>query len=118
MAELIAMATLFIGLLGTMLILFRKIPVLAQLPNSSAHNPLFFRIKSLIGRCPGIKNFSYELFLQKSLSKTRILILKTENKITGLLEKTRQKSNQKNNSNFGRSNDGYWEELRKIKNKK
>jgi len=118
MAEIIATVTLLIGFLGLTLILFRKIPVLAHLPDSSAGNSLALRIKGLIRCCPGVQNFSYELFLQKTLLRIRILILKTENKITGLLERTRQKSNQKNNSNSNSGNDGYWEELRKIKNKK
>ena len=118
MAESISVVTLLIGLLGMTVILLRKAPVLAQLPDSSAGNSWVFRIKGLIHCCPYIKKFSYELFLQKSLSRARILILKIENKITGLLERTRQQSSQKNNSNHESRNDGYWEELRKTKNKK
>ena len=97
-------------------ILFRKIPDLVKLPEVSEgiREPLVLEIKKGIKNLPGVRGFSYELYLQKLLSKFRILTLKTDSKTSKWLEKLRQKSNQKNNHN----NDKYWEELKKAKNGK
>ena len=116
MANLIAIIILTGSLLGMSVILFKKIPILAGLPEISpeTREPIVLKIKDAIKNLPGIRNFSYTILLQKILSKIRILTLKTENQTGNWLEKLRRKSNQKNNF----SNEEYWEELKKAKNGK
>lgn len=114
MAELIALIFLVLGLFGMALILFRKIPVLSELP--AAKQPeenLVSRVKNGIGNTPLIKSFSLELFLQKILSRFRILTLKIENKTAGWLQQLRERSIQRT-KNF---HEGYWRKLKDIKKK-
>lgn len=54
---------------------------------------------------------SFELFLQKILSKGRVLILKIENKIAEWLYKLRERTLKKKRL----EKDNYWEELKKNK---
>ena len=118
--ELIATIILFGSLLGMVVILFRKIPVLVELPEVSPRKkrqkaPGFFQ-KGIekIKKSGPFKSFSYEIFLQKILSKVRILSLKTENRTFSWLQKLREKSKRKKI----KENDNYWEELKKsTKNK-
>jgi hypothetical protein len=111
MAEIILTILLFVGLGGILLIVFRKIPVLASLPGDSpAGEPLAVRLRRQVGSLPGSDVFDYEVHLQKVLSRVRVLTLRTEQKTGTWLEKLRQKSNQKKNGK-----DNYWEELKKAK---
>jgi hypothetical protein len=110
MAELIAIIILFSGFIGIGIILFRKIPVLAQLPEV----PTSFDFKTKIQKiAEKIKNSKYlktppfEILLQKVLSKVRILTFKIENKTGSLLQKLREKSEKK------KENDQYWRKLKK-----
>lgn len=116
MIELILTIILIISLLGIGVILYRKLPVLVKLPETplKLKEPLVLKMKNGIKKLPGKDKFDYELYLQKILSRVRILTLKTENKTSHWLEKLRQKNNQKNNHN----NEKYWEELKKAKNGK
>lgn len=107
--ELIALLILGTSFLGMAVILYRKIPVLTNLPKGTAKKKKLSSLR--FKKFPIIGSFSYELFLQKLLSKIRILSLKTENKTNTWLEKLRQKANQKNTF----SADRYWEELKKAK---
>lgn len=112
MPELIAIVILISSLLGIAIIIIRKIPLLAKLPiRSTEEKVLILKLKQRLKNFPGLKSFSYELLLQKILSRIRIWTMKTENKTSHWLEKLRQKSNQKNNFN----NADYWEELKKAK---
>lgn len=114
MIELILTIILVSSLTGIVVILFRKIPVLVKLEEASEASgdwqPLILKIKKRSKFLPRAKTFNYELYLQKILSKIRILTLKTENKTSDWLEKLRQKNNQEK--------DNYWEELKKAKNGK
>lgn len=115
--ELIAGIILFGSLLGTGVIILRKIPVLVNLPEvlpQIEKEKLFLRLKTKIKEIPGLKSFSQEVFLQKILSKIRILSLKSENKTGSWLQKLREKS-QKNKF---QENDNYWEEIKKSTKKK
>lgn len=96
-------------------ILWRKMPTLNKLPEPAEGLQQFLglKIKEGVKKFPGIKDFSYELYLQKILSKIHILTLKTDHKTSGWLERLRQKNN-KNHSN----NDQYWDELKKAKDGK
>lgn len=116
MIELILTIILVCSLIGTGVILYRKLPVLAKLPETplKLKGPFVLKIKNGVKNLPGAEKFDYELYLQKVLSRIHILNLKTENKTRTWLEKLRQRNNRKNNHN----NDKYWEELKKAKNGK
>ena len=115
-SELTAVIILFGSLLGMGVIILRKIPALVDLPEvlpQREKGRLFLRLKTKIKEIPGLKSFSYEVFLQKILSKIRILSLKSENKTGSWLQKLRKKS-QKNKF---QENDNYWEEIKKSTKK-
>jgi len=116
MTELIATIILVSSLIGMAVILFRKIPVLVELPEISLQKEegkLFLRLKEKIKEISPFKSFSFEIFLQKLLSKIRILTLKIENKTANWLQKLRERAQKKK-----LENDHYWEELKKIKKEK
>jgi len=101
MLEIIALIILIIGLGGMAVIIVRAIPNLTAIsfqevqPDTLAKNN---------------KNpLSKILFLQKILSKLRILILKIDNKTNEWMKRLREKS-QENKIKF--SND-YWNNLKK-----
>lgn len=109
MVEFILLIIFILSLWGMAVILLRKIPILIKLPEAptKVFNPK--GIKSFLG----FGDFSYELYLQKILSRIRVLTLKTDNKTSGWLEKLRQKKNKENGNN-----DKYWEELKRAKDGK
>lgn len=116
MMELIFTASLVLSLIGLGVILYRKMPELVKLsvPVNDSQKTLFSKIKERTKNIPILKDFSYELYLQKILSKFRVLSMKTENKTGGWLEKLRQKKNHQNSANH----DEYWQELKKAKDGK
>jgi|SRR3989344_6788683 len=116
MLEIIIITILIISISGLGVILFRKMPDLAMLPETEGdyRKVLVSKIKEITKRIPVLKDFSYELYLQKILSKFRVLSMKTENKTGGWLERLRQKKNHEN----GNSHDKYWQELKKAKDGK
>lgn len=111
MIKIIAIVFLFTSLFGLGIMIFLKIPVLITLPIQT----LFLKKESvwmkLKKRFKGL--LSYEIFLQKLLSKIMVLSLKTENKTFQLLKKLRMKSKIKNNLD-----DNYWNEIKKSLFKK
>ena len=113
MVVLILTIILVCSLVGIGVTLYRKLPFLVKLPETPIKFRESFALKMKNGakNLPGKDKFDYELYLQKVLSRVRILTLKTENKTSGWLEKLRQRNNQRNNHN----NDNYWEELKKAK---
>ncbi|MBZ9571903.1 hypothetical protein KJA15_00990 [Patescibacteria group bacterium] len=116
MVELIATVVLFGSLIGMGVILTRKIPVLRKLPEIETRGfdleNNFLRLKEKVKTLNPFKNFSTEIFLQKILSKIRILTLKTESKTATWLQKLRERSQKKKME----ENDDYWEELKKSTN--
>ena len=114
MIELIFIIILVLSFIGLGVILFRRMPDLVKLPEpvGDLRKVVILRVKEKAKGFPGIRN--YELYLQKILSKFRVLTMKTENKTGGWLEKLRQKQNKNNGSH----NDSYWEELKKAKDGK
>jgi hypothetical protein len=114
--ELIFLGILISSFLGMGVVVLRKIPVLTKLPETGQipGRSLVKRIGGAVKTLPGLKSLPYELYLQKILSKIRVLTMKTENKTANLLEKLRQRANQKNHF----ENDDYWEELKKAKDGK
>ena len=100
--ELIAIFIFIISLIGLVVIILKKIPVLIQLVPQEAQP------KHDSGLKKGTLN-SKELFLHKILSKVRILTLKTDNKTTEWMKKLREKS-QEDKIKFS---ENYWDKLRK-----
>jgi len=116
MAELIAIVILIGSIFGMGVILVRKIPILRTLPieRKLPRENLFSKLKNKIIILNPLKSFSTEIFLQKVLSKIRILTLKIESKTANWLAKLREKSKKKKKL----ENDNYWEEFKKsTKNK-
>jgi len=102
MLEIISLIIFIVSLIGIVVIIKRKIPVLLQLNPQEAKAGIFSKFKM---KTPASK----ELFLHKILSRVRILMLKTDNKTTEWMKRLRKKS-QENNEKFS---DSYWDKLRK-----
>jgi len=91
------------------LMILRKIPALAELSVRPNEGRRFFeRVRDSLQNNKKLKSISSEIFLQKLLSRLRILILKFDNKTSSWLMKLRQKSSEKKN---GFSED-YWKKLK------
>lgn len=114
MVEILALIVLILSFLGMLVIFLRKIPVLTSLPPEvkSSRENLFFRLKNKILKTRPFKSFSSEIFLQKILSKVRVLILKTENKTSHWLQQLRENAKRRKE----KENDNYWQELKKPPN--
>jgi len=110
-SEIISYIVLFISIVGLGGIIYRKIPVLVNLPviSGSLENETFVvKLKKKIKKINFLKNFSSEIFLQKILSKIRILALKVEHKTSNLLQELREKNREK------KENENYWENIKKL----
>ncbi len=110
--EIIAQIILFGSTVGLGTIIFRKIPLLITLPEDIVEKekePLVLRLKNRIKRNNPLRDFSYNIFLQKILTKIRILSLKTDKKTFYWIKKLREKRHRKKM----RENDNYWEEIQK-----
>jgi ribosomal protein L30/L7E len=103
--------------LGTIVAMFiKKAAALKALPAASscgAKEALASKLKAGVKKIPVLNNFSYELFLQKMLSRFRVLSLKTESKTSKWLEMLRQKKTQKGIEET--ENKDYWDKLKKAK---
>ena len=127
MIEIIFLIVLFSSLTGIAVIIYQKLPLIPETIESSSNS---FNWKNSLNKFKErkfIKNFSIEKFFQKILSKTRILILKIENKISNVLQKLREKAKKKKSKEAeekesflvkNRKNDNYWQEVKKFKKKK
>ena len=121
MVELIATIILFGSVSGLAVIIFRKISVLVELPclEKKEQDNLFLKAKEKFAVINPFQEFTFKNFLQKILLRIRILALKIENRVSGSLEKLRQKQGQKDNSSFiHRDGDNYWQEIKKTQNAK
>jgi len=116
MYQLVATIILTGSFLGMLTILRHKIPVLVKLPETEgkSQKTLLFKLKRRVFSVLPKKSFSYEIFLQKLLSKIRILTLKTDRKTSSWLQKLRERSKKKKII----ENDNYWQELKKSKKEK
>ena len=109
-SEIVASIILLGSVFGIVGIIVRKIPVLLTLPEILLQKESFFsKLKERLKKLNPFRNFSYEIFLQKILTKIRILSLKTDNKTFNWLQKLREKY-QKNKIE---KKDNYWEEVKK-----
>ena len=109
MLDLIVLIIFILSLSVTLAIVFRKIPQILALPETS---PVPFDWRSLFSKIKNsspFKDFSREVFLQKILSKVRVLSLKTENKTFNWLQNLRKKAQEKKSE----EDDNYWKEIEK-----
>lgn len=114
MIELIATAILIGSFIGIVVMIARKLPVLASLPLTSEPKPglsLWQKAKEKIKLLPAPKGLSREKIIHRVLSKIKVLALRTESKTEKYLQRLRKKSrNQKEEKG-----DNYWQELRETK---
>jgi hypothetical protein len=109
--ESTALIILFSSFFGFSGIAIRKIPVLTSLPETvSSKRGKDLDLSKRIKERKVFGNFSSNLFLQKILTKIRILSLKTDNKTFNWLQKIKQNSQKKK---INEDND-YWEEIKKA----
>jgi hypothetical protein len=118
MVEIISIVILALSLAGLVVVLWKKLPALAKLPEPEINfqELVAQELKEGIKKIPVVKKFSYELYLQKLLSKVRVLTMKTENKTGNWLEILRKRTNKNNSVDEGKNQ--YWDELKKAKNGK
>ena len=111
MLEQIITFICFVSLFGLLFILYLKIPVLLELPETSIKDKdkAILRFKKQLKKIKPLSHFSYEKWLARVLFKIRILTLKTDNKTFNWLQKLNQKSQKK------KLNDNYWQEIKKMK---
>ena len=110
--ELIAIIILFSSFVGIGVIVFRKLPALVELPEMPSQfdfKKIPLKLKEKIVILNPFKNFSNEIFLQKVVSKTRILALRMESKMSHWLQKLREQAQRKKE----KQNDNYWKDLKK-----
>jgi hypothetical protein len=109
MLEYLAIFCFFGSFLGMGVMVYRKIPVLINLPEPKVKEKRFFqKLKEKILKHYPLKNFSLNVFLQKILVKARILSLKLDYKLFNLIKKLRTKDQEKKEKV-----DDYWERLKK-----
>lgn len=112
MYDLIATITLIVSILGILIILLRKIPILVDLPEvaeKSQKGELGLKLKKKVGDV-----LPKEIILQKTLSHFRILMLKIEKKTDNLLQKLRKKSKEKKENGDKEE----WQDLKGLIEKK
>ena len=109
MLVLLSKIALGLSATGIILMLTKKAPALAELPETPTLTWSGAFKKRAERVAPDFSGFSFEKFLQRILSKTKIFILKAEHKINGQLRKIRRKNKAKK-KDFG--NDEYWDELK------
>ncbi len=109
MIQLIATIILIISVLGILTVLLRKIPILVGLPEvvekpkAEVQAPgLKDKIKDTL-HIRIINNYFDKIFVQKTLSRCKIWILKIEKRIDNLLQKLRKKSQEIKNQEAKKS---------------
>jgi len=113
MIELISGIIFLISTIIVGVIVLRKIPILKGMPEVVSEKSLGAELGEKIKGAPGIKNISFEMMLHKTLSKVRILTLKTDSKTSTWLQQLREKSQKKK---LG-ENENYWKEVKKTSKK-
>jgi len=109
MPELIAIIILFGSLLGIGVILVRRIPTLKELKiPEKAEASFFSKIKGKIKKISLFKADWQNIFLQKLLSKIKVLSLRIETKTSQLLQKIREKARKR------KEDEKYWEKISKF----
>ena len=115
--EIAAKIILIASLFGMAAIFLRKAPLLASLPKTTlvfeTRKKVLADLLEKAKNLPFLKDFSFEMVLQKILSRFRVFTLKTENKTSHWLEVLRTRA-KKNNSEE-KKDDNYWETLEEDK---
>jgi len=114
MFDVINIVILVGSFLGMAVIALRKIPVLSELSPSEISSRkvgsgLIAKTKKKIKNNKILDSLSAELFLQRMLSKIKIIILKTDKKTDAWLMKLNQRSPKKKS----RFSDDYWKKIKK-----
>lgn len=115
MYELIAKIVLIGSFIGIITIVVKKMPVLVSLSVTSQEKRVFAfgeNIKDRMKKYPLIGKLSFQNFVQKILSKLRVLTLKIENKTEKYLQLLRERSKKQKQS----LDDKYWQKLKETKN--
>lgn len=109
--ESILLIFLVISFLALLVIILGKTPALISLSPETltAQGNSLSKLKEKVKNLSFIKNFSFEVFLQKTLAKTRIIIMRLENKIFHYLQYLREKAQRRKNL----EKDNYWQDLKK-----
>lgn len=97
MIEQISLAVLIASFSVLVYLLIKKAPLLIELENtrSKKMGNSFLKIKRKLAEVSFVKDFSWNTILQKILSRTRIIILKIENKIGDQLHLLRKSYKKK-----------------------
>lgn len=111
----IAKTILFSSTFGMGVILVKKIPILASLPEQAKEpfslKTLFLCIEEKIKNLHFVKSFSLEKFLQKLLLKFKFLALKTDKLTSKWIITLHSRSIQRKNN----LSDDYWIQIKKKK---
>ena len=129
MIEIIFLIVLLSSLAGILIIVYEKAPLISEMPDSLSVELNVKKSFNKIKESLPFQDFSFESFLQKILSRTRILVLKIENQISALLQKLRQKAKEKKSEELNNEtssvsiknawqDDNYWQKVKKFKKKK
>ncbi len=109
----VVLIILIASLTGMGIIIFKNMPALLELPETvPAKTDWKSRLEKIKNSSP-LKNFSFEILLQKILSKVRILTLKTDSKTSSWLQELRAKASKKK---FEENGD-YWRKVKKSTKK-
>ena len=111
MGQLVTILILLASLGGIIFILYRKIPLLVQLPLKEVK--VSDMVKEGIQKVIGQRRIRPEKILDAALSKTRSLAFKAESQTGEWLEKLRKKSEQRKEE----FKESYWDQLRKNSKK-
>ena len=124
MLELIAIIIFIISIFGIGIILYKKIPVLVELPiTEQGQQDLVSLVKIKIQALNLPSKFNFRKLLKKFFKESHIFIFKIENKAGYSLEKMRKKRTEKNqlfekqSQDNVTTNDNYWKEIKKHKEK-
>jgi len=116
MLEIIGLIILTVSLTGMVFIIYRKIPVLAELSPEEIKKSKSFIVKikeeiktNIFSKAVA----SGHILLLKVLSKIRIFLLKIESKIAFWVSILRQKSKKKKTRYEKNFSDDYWERIKK-----
>jgi hypothetical protein len=110
-SNLLGFIIFIVSFFGLIIFVLRKIPVLTEL--SVVVESLQKGEASKLKNFPGLKSFSWDLFLQKTVSHIRVLSMKTDTKTFNWLKNLRER-NQKEKL----GNENYWEEIKKSTEEK
>lgn len=109
--KIIAEVILVFSSIGLGGIIFKKIPVLSTLSEKESKEEVQkSELMERLRKVKIFKDFSYEKFLQKLLTKVRILSLKTDNKTSNWLKKLKDNTQRKKIM----EDDNYWDEIKRA----